>query len=498
MDDGTGQAPDRRAAMVRPPESVQAIDRVIAGGYCVGCGVCAASAPGRFSMTFTQEGLWQARAIHRTEQPARDISTLCPMTGQGPDETQIAAALWPALPEDHAIGRHRACGVGWVEEGEFRARGSSGGLLSWLATRLLEAGEVDAVVHVVPTPPSDPDAPLFGASVSASVAEVARGARSRYHPSTLHEAVAQMREGGDRRYAFIGLPCSIKALRLMMRDDPVLARRVRFCLGLICGHLKSRAFGELLAWQRGLHPDALRTIDFREKLEGQPAWQYGFRASDGDREVAAPMREVFGQDWGLGLFKPLACEFCDDVIAECADVAVGDAWLPDWIDDWRGTNVFVVRDETLAGIIEAGRASGALRIEDATPETVAQSQESGLRHRREGLSWRLWRADRAGRWRPKKRLAPSAELSRQRRRIYDLRIELSAASHRLFLEARRHNDLQLFLDGMDPIVRRYRAAYALKPARTPRSIARALVRRILPDWAVARLRRVLGRGSAPQ
>lgn len=39
-----------------------------------------------------------------------------------------------------------------------------------------------------------------------------------------------------------------------------------------------------------------------------------------------------------------ACDFCDDVFAETADIALGDAWLPEYVQDGNGTNVVVTRN----------------------------------------------------------------------------------------------------------------------------------------------------------
>ncbi len=80
------------------------------------------------------------------------------------------------------------------------------------------------------------------------------------------------------RYAFTGVPCFIKAIRLLAKDYPDFGRSVVFCLGLVCGHLKSRGFAEFLAWQMGIAPDELSGFDFRVKLNDRPANRYGAMA----------------------------------------------------------------------------------------------------------------------------------------------------------------------------------------------------------------------------
>ena len=311
----------------------QAIDQVIRGDYCIGCGACAALAPVDFALEFDARGCWQARARRPADERERDLSALCPMSGAGPDEDMIAAKLFPDLPRHASIGAHDFVGAGWVEEGDFRLRGSSGGLLTWLACRLLESGQVDEVVQVAPQ--QGEPGQIFAYTVSDSADAIRAAAKSRYYPVQARDVLTHIREG-HHRVAVLALPCFAKMIRFLAVDDPAIDRNVAFVLGLICGHLKSARFAELLAWQKGIAPAELGAIDFRDKIEDRPASGYGFRAwrrlgtAETEFEVAAPMAGLVGRDWGQGMMKYPACDFCDDVLAECADVAVGDAWLPSW------------------------------------------------------------------------------------------------------------------------------------------------------------------------
>ena len=56
-----------------------------------------------------------------------------------------------------------------------------------------------------------------------------------------------------------------------------------------------------------------------------------------------------------------ACEFCDDVVGETADMSVGDAWLPGYVSDWRGTSVVVsTMDGGVVGETGSGVSMGVL------------------------------------------------------------------------------------------------------------------------------------------
>jgi coenzyme F420-reducing hydrogenase beta subunit len=266
------------------------------------------------------------------------------------------------------------------------------------------------------------------------------------------------------RYAVVGIPCFIKALRLACRESVVLKECVSFTVGIVCGHLKSTAFAEMFAWQCGVAPTDLRGIDFRTKLPGRPAFSYAVTVS-GRRDthpiaITKPTSELFGSNWGHGFFKYKACDFCDDVVGETADISVGDAWLPEYVSDSAGTNVVVVRSPALNAILAEAVGQGRLHLDSIPVEQVVASQAGGFRHRRDGLAYRLFVEDQAGRWRPAKRVYPSVNhLSAKLREIYALRYELGQASHAAFAVAKTKQDFSIFQQTMRPLTERYNRHY---------------------------------------
>jgi coenzyme F420-reducing hydrogenase beta subunit len=304
---------------------------------------------------------------------------------------------------------------------------------------------------------------MFQFVISSTPDEVRARSKSRYYPVEMSGVIGEMlRQPG--RYAVVGLPCYIKALRLACRESSVLKERLAFTVGVVCGHLKSTAFAEMFAWQCGIAPDELRAIDFRTKLPDRPALNYAVTVS-GERDgrattVTKPTSELFGSNWGHGFFKYKACDFCDDVVGETADISVGDAWLPEYVSDSAGTNVVVVRSQTLNSLLADAAAAGRLHLDPIPVEKVVESQAGGFRHRRDGLAYRLFLEDKAGRWRPTKRVTPSStHLTPKLREIYALRYELGQASHAAFAAAKAKQDFSIFQQAMKPLTDRYDRHY---------------------------------------
>lgn len=419
------------------PEALSRAD-LLAAGLCIGCGACSER------MRLDAHGLYRpAGAPGALGRPDPALARLCPFSPQATDETALAAARFPAAPgRDGRLGRFEAAYVGAVAEAGFRDAGSSGGMVSWVAAELLRTGRVDGVAHVAPAPA--PGA-RFAYRIARSLPELRAGARSRYYPVELSGVLAEIR-ATPGRYAVVGVPCFIKAVHLLRAAEPLLARRIAFTLGLFCGHMKSARMIESFAWQMGAELDQATRIDYRTKAADRPAnWYVAELALADGRTVSRHWWDMADGDWGAGFFQSPACDACDDVTAETADVAFGDAWVEPHASDPRGTNVVVVRAPAVLSLIEAARADGRLALDPVSADFVAGTQAAGLRHRREGLAYRLTWAWRGG-LRPVKRVAPGAAgLPLRRRLVYRARHANAVWSHRVFRLARSLRTPGLYL-----------------------------------------------------
>jgi coenzyme F420-reducing hydrogenase beta subunit len=423
--------------MLRSPDLVKP-------GLCVGCGSCASA------MRWDRNGFLEPAG---QRVPAEEVAKICPFSDAAANEDVIAAERFPDAPAiDPAIGRFESAYVGHVSESDFRPHGSSGGLTSWVAAELLRTGVVDAVAHVAPAD-LQAGGRLFEYRLSRSPDALMRGAKSRYYPVDLTSVLRQIR-AEPRRYAVVGIPCFIKAIHLLRRADPVIRERVTHTLGLFCGHMKSAAMVESFAWQLESELAQVRALDYRIKDENRPANWYRAHLdfTDGSSSEQDWWHLADG-DWGAGFFQNPACNWCDDVVAETADISFGDAWVEPYSSDGGGTNVVVVRTPALKQLIEAGRADGRLQLEPVGSDFVIQTQAAGLRHRREGLAYRLsWR----GRGLVlRKRVAPSTAQPLRRKLIYRLRFSIARWSHRVFRLARHLNAPAVYLVWARTVLRIY-------------------------------------------
>jgi coenzyme F420 hydrogenase subunit beta len=431
------------------------IEDVVQHGCCVGCGACSVATQGRIPVPVNIRGFREARLDDVSESDLRIGSSVCPFSSASANEDSVADGIPEIadLPKDRRIGKYRGVYAGQIKDDDRVQGSSSGGLTTWLLAQLLQNGDVDGVIHVGPTDST----PIFAYRVSTTIEELYDNRKSMYFSTTFADVVGSVR-GDGKRYAFVGVPCFVTSLRHTVAQDEVLHDQIRYFIGIVCGHMKSAGYAESLAWQMRVPPDELKVVDFRIKDPGKSAKAYRFGAqSRTDEEMRiAPPGKPLGQNWGHAVFQLNACNYCDDVYAETADVVLGDAWLPKYEADWRGTNVVVSRNEHIDSLLKDGVARDEIELEEISPDDAARAQAGNYRHRHDGLAVRLADDDRANRWHPVKRIAAGyGHATRQRIAVIRARRALSGKSHELFLEAKQRNSIDHYIASIEPLIRDY-------------------------------------------
>lgn len=450
------------------------IENVIDSGVCVGCGACAV-VDSAVTMSRDEFGAMQADISSVPVDALKHLSSVCPFSDEAANEDAISDELFSGLEKfDRRVGKYLNIQAGRVVNGEDVVRSSSGGLTSWLCIELLRNGLVDGVIHVGP---SDAGDEIFKYCVSTSVAEIRGRRKSQYYSLSFDEALKSV-IGDKKKYAFVGVPCFAKAIRLLCKSDTDLRTKFPFVISLVCGHMKSAAFAQLLAWQTGVAPSDLRAVDFRVKVPDKAVHEYAFSAIGADGiPHTRQSSSLIGGLWGHATFQLNSCDYCDDIFGETADICFGDAWLGKYAKEWRGTNVVVTRSKVLQGLLDEGHESGSLLLDPLTVEELVESQAGNFRHRWDGLSVRLQDISRLGRWSPRKRIKPgSRPVDGKREAIVRLRQKMASTSHKSFLRAKNAGVMQHFIEDMTPLM--VEMSHLTRPSTTSRMLKkiRAVIR----------------------
>lgn len=379
------------------------ISQIVDSGLCTGCGACTALNPKGLQMSWDEYGFLIPKMTEEYKYVGEE--KVCPFNINPENsvrtEDEIAELFLTTSPKhDKEVGRYINTYVGYSDK--YRMTSSSGGLATYIAEQLLIRGEVDAVAMVQSTGHT-PD--RFDFRLITNPKDLTKGSKTKYYPVTYARILEEIKVFPGR-VAISGVGCFIKAIRLLQYYEPVFRDKIVFTIGIICGGVKSAFFSDYLAQKAGCKGE-YRNPEFRVKSHNNNnALDYSYACTDAESDQVHLLRmRTVGDMWGSGYFKANACDFCDDVTTELADVSLGDAWLPEYQKDDNGHNVVVTRSKTADDIIQEGIKSGDLVATELKFDRFLRSQRGSFNHRHKGLKYRVEKAKKKGHLVPPKRHA---------------------------------------------------------------------------------------------
>lgn len=380
-------------------EKIMNINTIINQSLCVGCGLCISEENiTSAEMQWNKDGFLEPNLIFREKAKNQTIDRVCPFSltnGKELDEDHLATEfLKTSNSSDEKIGSYNNLYVGYSLN--HRQTSSSGGIATYLFEQLLKKKIVNHI-FVVGERNGRYEYQLFN-----DVNEVRKSSKTRYYPVTLASLFTTLAtiEG---TVAISGVACFIKAIRLKQHFYPELKEKIPFLVGIICGGLKSQYYSDYLAQNSGCTGEYTQP-EYRIKNSKSYALDYSFSCTglhNGEKYSVA--MQSLGDMWGTGLFKSNACDFCDDVTTELADISLGDAWLKPYDSDGAGNNIIITRSKIADNILKDGMEANELHLEQVTLEKVKQSQQGSFNHRHAGLYYRLQVAKKQGITVPQKR-----------------------------------------------------------------------------------------------
>lgn len=358
------------------------IEAIVKQEMCTGCGVCVSESPDSLKMEINDYGFFVPKIINK--ELKENAVKVCPFNPKPEQEVKDENALADLFltetsNRDKQIGKYFNTYVGFSNK--YRATSSSGGIATYVFEKLLQDKIVD-YLYIVKEVNGSYEYQLFCAAN-----DIIKISKTKYTPVTLEKLFLDINTI-DGKVAVSGVACFIKAIRLKQHYNPELKQKIPFLIGIICGGLKSEFFTDYLAQKANIQTSYTRQ-DYRIKNPNSQAIDYSFGAYDSNQKFKKVRMKTISDMWGTGMFKSNACDFCDDVTTELADISLGDAWIHPYTNDGLGNSVVVTRSALAEKIIETGIATKDLSLDDLSLEKFLISQSGSFNHRHKGLPFRI-------------------------------------------------------------------------------------------------------------
>ncbi len=290
-----------------------------------------------------------------TREEDRKVAEVCPGVGLKLDAgTRQDDGLW---------GPVIAARTGYATDPALRHHASSGGALSAILRYLLDSG---AVAFVLENRAAS-DEPLGNATLpSRTTTQVFDSAGARYAPSSPLAGIEDHLARRER-FAFVGKPCDVAALRRMARRDPRIDASIPYMISFFCAGVPSLEGAAEIVQQLGLTREEVTA--FRYRGDGWPG-RAAATLRDGSQRTMS-----YRDSWGAILTKHVQfrCRICPDGTGGFADIVCADAWQCDdagypMFEEKDGSSLIVTRTEKGEQLLTQALTRGYVA---ATPLPVA-------------------------------------------------------------------------------------------------------------------------------
>lgn len=297
----------------------------ICSEYCTGCGLCE-SVNGTPFYTDDKGNKYPKLS----EQDETLCSKVCPAAGYTLNNFSDGS-IWGTVKTSY---------LGWATDQDVRHMASSGGTISSLCVYLLEHHIVDGIIQVKKDS-NDPRKTVN--TISRTKEDVLGCMGSRYTSSSPLCDIKQKIRVGEK-YAFIGKPCDVSALRMYKNTtSETWAKQIIYMFSFFCAGQPTLAANDQLLNALGcLSYKQCKDLQYRGN--GWPGYAIATH-KDGKQKTLdyeTTWMRILGRDVRR------SCRFCADGTGEYADISCGDAWYltednkPD-LTEHPGRNVILCR-----------------------------------------------------------------------------------------------------------------------------------------------------------
>lgn len=356
------------------------VKEIVNDGLCTGCGTCAGMCPnGAIVMHVSEfEGLYFPNVEEKRCRKCNLCVRVCP--GHLVNFKELNLNIFRKEPENVFMGNHSGCYLGFSNDEDVRYNSSSGGIATQLLLFALEKHVIDGalVVRMKKDKPLEPEV-----LVAKTKDEILSASKSKYCPVPLNGLLKRILEE-DGKFAVVGLPCHIHGIRKSEMISKRLAEKMAFHIGLFCSHTRNFKGTDFVLNRINVHRSDVVELEYRGR-----GWPGGMSIRlKGGCEKFIPYHEYY-PILGSFFFTSQRCVLCADVTNEFADISLGDAWLPEFRNDQKGTSLIITRSEIGEKILKGCCLDNKISLMKTSLNSVMRSQKRNMNFKKMNLRTRL-------------------------------------------------------------------------------------------------------------
>lgn len=200
-------------------------------------------------------------------------------------------------------------------------------------------------------------------------------------------------------------------------------------------------------------------------------------SNEGNEGIPQSYHELPFHLWHYHYFKQNACNYCDDVFGEVADVTFMDAWLPEYISDYKGTSLVIARTSSVQELLEISKESV---LNNINVQKVVESQNGPINEKRTFLKGRIYEKELLGLVYPKKRVSSDESIYYENKKFIELTSKIQNLSKKIWPKHRLDKSTEEFwkdLKYMESNISKYeKNLKILSLIRTPITLFKTILR----------------------
>ena len=357
------------------------IEKILENELCTGCGACISEDKSKTAKMVWNDSNFLVPKLTELST-SNEMYSVCPFNPNLKNEDALGKIFFQRTSGNYndRIGFYGGLYAGYSNK--YRETSSSGGIATYIFEKIINNKIADHLFIV------QESCDGFEYKLCSDIEDIRKISKTRYMPVTLEKLFTEI-DNINGKVAVSGVSCFVKAIRLKQEKNPNLKEKIPFVVGIICGGLKSKYYTDFLAQSAGCNSD-YSSVQYRVKNVESFALDYKFSCKD-NQNGRIHMIDMLslGDMWGTGLFKSNACDFCDDVMNELADISLGDAWIDPYDKSGSGNSIVITRSQLAETLINHGIDNEELILDKISLEMVIQSQSGSFNHRHKGLAYRI-------------------------------------------------------------------------------------------------------------